>query len=247
MGTDYTRNEFDKFTSQIIFYNKYRTFNPYIFPLPEDKLDEAVSIYNQRKKLNRGEVNINIMLASIFLEKEDYDSVIEECKKAIDINPNYAKAYSNLCCAYLNKEMIKEAENACNNAIRLDPALPEPHNLLGILFEKREQIKEAEIEYQKALELKPDSLEAHLNLGNLYFKMKFFTQSVLHYKKVIEIKPGYAQVLNNLAVVFFYEKEYTLAWEYLKKAEDLGYKVHPEFKKAVLRKHRKKLPFQMMN
>ncbi|MEA3420080.1 MAG: hypothetical protein U9Q97_00195 [Acidobacteriota bacterium] len=52
---------------------------------------------------------------------------------------------------------------------------------------------------------------------------------------------------NILAVAFFYEKNYALSWEYLKKAEDLGYNVHPEFKKAVLEKHRKKLPFQMMN
>ena len=147
MGTDYSCNKFDEFTSQIIFYNKYRSFNPYVFPLPEDKLDEAVSIYNQRKRLTRREVNINIMLASIFLEKEDYDSVIEECCEAVKINPDLPEIYNFLGIAYRRKGEIDQAIKEYEKVILLWPQFPEIHYNLGIALMKKGMIDEAVKEY----------------------------------------------------------------------------------------------------
>jgi tetratricopeptide (TPR) repeat protein len=92
----------------------------------------------------------------------------------------------------------------------------------------------------RAVELNPELLEAHLNLGNFYFKINLLADSASHYKKVIEINPDYGQVYNNLAVVSFYQEKYSKAYEYLKKAEELGVKVHPDFKKEVLRKLKEK-------
>jgi tetratricopeptide (TPR) repeat protein len=84
--------------------------------------------------------------------------------------------------------------------------------------------------------LKPDYLGAHLNLGNMYFKKDLFPESAIHYKRVVEIDPRFAPAYNNLAVVSFYQKNYELARKYLKKAEDLGFKVHAKFKKELLKK-----------
>jgi len=78
MNRENPGDRFDVFTNQIIRLNKYRSFNPYIFPLPKGSLDEAISMYNQRKELDLEEVGIHILLASLYLEKEDYDSMIEE-------------------------------------------------------------------------------------------------------------------------------------------------------------------------
>ncbi|MQY57733.1 tetratricopeptide repeat protein [bacterium] len=88
--------------------------------------------------------------------------------------------------------------------------------------------------------MNPDYFEAHLNLANLYFKRNLLSESASHYRKVIEISPGVAQAYNNLAVISFYQKKYDLAFEYLKKAEDLGMNVHPDFKKEVLRRKKEK-------
>jgi len=88
----------------------------------------------------------------------------------------------------------------------------------------------------KAIELKPEYPEAHFNLANLYFKKNLLSESELHYKKVIEIKPEFAQAYNNLAVVYYYQKDYDLAFENMKKAEELGATVHPDFKKELLKK-----------
>lgn len=178
--------KFDAFTTQIILLNKYRNFNPYVFPLSKSKLDEVISICEQRKRLHR-----------------------------------------------------EEAEMACHKAIALDPNLPEPHNILGILFDREERTKETLEAHRKAIRLKPDYLEAHLNLANVLFKRNILAESALHYKKVIEIDSTHAQAHNNLAVIFYHQKNYEKSWEHLKKAENLGLKAHPDFKKELLKKLKK--------
>ena len=109
MDTKNRGTEFDDFTTQIILLNKFRSFNPYQFPLLKSELDEAISIFNQRKRMNRGEADIHVSLALIYLEKESYDSVIEECNLAMDINPDLPEIYNLLGIAYRRKGEIDQA------------------------------------------------------------------------------------------------------------------------------------------
>ena len=50
-----------------------------------------------------------------------YDEAIEECNKAIELDPNYALAYFNRGAAYINKGQYDLAIADCNKAIELDP------------------------------------------------------------------------------------------------------------------------------
>ena len=101
--------QFDEFSKRIIRLNKDRNFNIYRFPLSADKLDEAVEIYEARKAQNRGEVEISILLASIYLEKKDYDAMMAECLRSLEINPNLPDAYHHLGIAYRRKGQLDEA------------------------------------------------------------------------------------------------------------------------------------------
>lgn len=329
--------KFDKFTSQIILLNKYRSFNPNTFPLPAKEIDRAISLYSQRKMLNRRENSIHVLLAALYSEKKDYQTTIRECrqalqtnpdspelhyllgiayqstgeldnaiqqylkviqlqrespevhnnlgaaynikgmpdeairefKKAIQLSPHYHQAHTNLAGVYLkmgreeeaiqasrkaieinseyslayfnlgfanfNLDRYEEAQEAWLKTISLDPTLPEPYNLLGVLSEKKEEREKAERYYLKAVELNPDYVVAHLNLGNLYFSKRQLLESANHYNKVLEIESESALAHNNLAVIYFYQRKFALAWEHLKKAEKLGFKVHPEFKNQLLK------------
>jgi len=56
---------------------------------------------------------------------------------------------------------------------------------------------------------------------------------------VIEIDSTHSQAHNNLAVIFYHQKNYEKSWEHIKKAENLGLKAHPDFKKELLKKLKK--------
>jgi tetratricopeptide (TPR) repeat protein len=76
----------DEFTRRIVRINKDRSFESGVFPLAPDKIGAAISLYKQRKALNRREVGINIFLALFYVQIKDYDQAIKECLEANKID-----------------------------------------------------------------------------------------------------------------------------------------------------------------
>ncbi len=111
-------------------------------------------------------------------------------------------------------------------------------NLLGILYTNKVQPYQGEKEFLRAVAIEPDHLDGHLILGYLYFASDRLSDSERHYKKVILLKPDYALVHNNLSVIYFHQSKYPLAWDYLNRAESLGFDIHPDFKKELIKKLR---------
>jgi tetratricopeptide (TPR) repeat protein len=126
-------HKFDEFTTRVILLNKNRDFNPYVFPLPKNKLNEAISLYNQRKEINPREPNVNILLALLYLEKRDYKSAIKECFQAIQVDPNLPEAYSLSGIAYRREGKIDLAISAYHKVLLSQPRLPELYQFRSCL------------------------------------------------------------------------------------------------------------------
>ncbi|MFC2161954.1 tetratricopeptide repeat protein [Acidobacteriota bacterium] len=206
--------------------------------LLENRVLEAEEEFKEALELDPLYLKAMSNLALCYLKMELYENAAHVCERALDILPNYIPALTNLVHAYLFMGKFNMAEEACLKVLSVQTDLPEVFNLLGILYIKKEQPERAEKELLKALAIEPDHLDAHLNLGNLYFAAKRLIDSEKHYKKVIQIKPDYALVHNNLSVIYFHQSKYSLAWDYLKRAESLGFKIHPDFKKELIEKLR---------
>jgi len=100
-----------------------------------------------------------------------YEKAIKHCQDSIDIDPNFAPAFSNLGNPLTIMERFEEAETAYREAIRLDPDLTMAHNNLGFLQFNSGQFEEAETSYREAIRLDPNYIKAHRNLGILLKKM----------------------------------------------------------------------------
>jgi tetratricopeptide (TPR) repeat protein len=87
MNKDEPRIECDEFTRQIIRLNRNRRFDPANFPLSPEDMNSALAFYLERKRLNRGEPGVPLMLAIFYLEMEDYEKAILECLEAEKIAP----------------------------------------------------------------------------------------------------------------------------------------------------------------
>ena len=75
-----------------------------------------------------------------------------------------------------------------------------------------------------------------MNLANFFYKQNLFLKAADSYERAIAIDPKNAQTYNNLAVVYFRLENYSEALSHLKKAESLGFQVHPDFKSSLLKK-----------
>jgi tetratricopeptide (TPR) repeat protein len=71
--------------------------------------------------------------------------------------------------------------------------------------------------------------------GNLLFRLKRYQEALDQYLKAVETDPRHGKSYNNIANIHFMAKQYDKSLEFIEKAESVGVKVNPEFKKAVLK------------
>jgi tetratricopeptide (TPR) repeat protein len=103
--------------------------------------------------------------------RDGYERALAHFRRAIDIEPLYARAWSGLADVYLlrcgygfaSPEVdLPKARAAARRAIELDEALAEPHATLGLIAQNYDwDWRTAEREYTRAIELDPAYATAH--------------------------------------------------------------------------------------
>jgi tetratricopeptide (TPR) repeat protein len=84
-------------------------------------------------------------------------------------------------------------------------------------------------DFTKVIALNPSVPEAYYNRAIAYTKVGNPIEAIADFTKVIELNPTNPAGYHNRAVCYFQLKENDKAWEGIRKAEELGAKVNPEF------------------
>ncbi len=90
-------------------------------------------------------------------------------RRAIEIDPNYARAYAGLADCYsllytnwsASPDILRHADEASRKALELDPELAEAHTARGLALCLNRQHDAARTEFETALRQNPQSFEAH--------------------------------------------------------------------------------------
>ncbi|MEE0857629.1 MAG: tetratricopeptide repeat protein [Ruminococcus sp.] len=161
-------------------------------------------------------------------DENDYDKAIEYYGKAIELNPEYAEAYTNRGNAYGLLNEYDKAIDDYSKAIELNPELAEAYNNRGTVYEDLKKYDKAREDYNKAIKLNPEYAEAYYNRGNAYACLKEYDKAIEDYSKAIELNPKYAKAYYNRGHAYVDLKEYDKAIEDYSKAIELN----PENAKA---------------
>lgn len=105
-----------------------------------------------------------------YYEKGDFDRAIENYNRAIELKPDYDKAYYNRGLAYACKEDYDKAIKDINKVIELKPNFAEAYYILGLAYEYKNVSDRAMEAYKKALRLKPNFKDAKSRLDQLVSK-----------------------------------------------------------------------------
>jgi len=129
-----------------------------------NKLEEAVQKYNEAIKLNRDPIYF-CNRAAAYCRLEQYDLAVQDCRTALALDPNYAKAYGRMGVALSCQNRYDHAVEAYQNALKIDQDNESYKNNLSIAEGKLRQAQEAYANNPQAAGMGAGGMMA--GLGNL--------------------------------------------------------------------------------
>jgi serine/threonine-protein kinase len=157
---------------------------------------------------------------------------IEYFQKAIDLDPNYALAFSGIADAYgflasstggwSPHKGYPRAKAAALKALELDDALGEAHCSLGFSYLLYDwNWKEAEREFKRAIELSPNYPSAHDGYGFYLKAVGRFDEAIEKGKQVQRLDPLSPFAHVSLGYAYYFARDYEKAIEECNKALEL--------------------------
>jgi len=120
---------------------------------------------------------------------KDLDGAVEHFEKAVEGNPNFVQAVSQIAAVYLTQGKAKEARERVSQQIQAVPDNPLFHNLLGGLWMQAKQMDEAETAFRKAISIDDTVQISYMNLAELYRRTDRIDDAVKEYEMALAKNP----------------------------------------------------------
>ena len=160
-----------------------------------------------------------------------YKQAIEYFEHAIELDPNYALAYSGIADCYNasgfsfdlgslpTNDLASKAKAAALKALEIDDTLAEAHTSLAyahLLFHW--DWGAAENGFRRAIDLNPNYANAHHWYSHFLVAKARFGESLVHSELALELDPLSVVMHTHLGWHYLYGRQYDLAIDQLKKA-----------------------------
>jgi tetratricopeptide (TPR) repeat protein len=117
----------------------------------------------------------------------NFDKAIAGYTKALDINPNLAKAYNNRGVAYAEEGSLSRAIADFTMAIANNLKDAEAYNNRGHAYADQGNLSQAIFDYTKAIKINTFYVKAYNNREIAYYKLKEYDKAWADVRKVEEI------------------------------------------------------------
>ncbi len=139
---------------------------------------------------------------------------------ALEVDPEYAAAYSGKCSVYANgyqynndPDFIVDAETSCSRALELNPNLDIVHAALGGLYSRTGEYAEAEASYARALEIRPESVAALTGIADIYRLQQRAGEAEETLLRAVQLEPGNWRPYNSLGTFYYRQGRFAEAAE----------------------------------
>ncbi|NQE48581.1 tetratricopeptide repeat protein [Herbaspirillum rubrisubalbicans] len=157
--------------------------------LSQDRIDEAIALYEQAISIDKENRAARIGLANALHEKNDPDASIAYFEDAVKREPNAPGPLSHLGRALVEARRFEEAVATILKSLELQINFAPSHTALGEAFHAMEMYKEAVESHKTAVLLDPQDTYAHNKIADSYLKLNKVEQAHEHMLRVIEIAP----------------------------------------------------------
>ena len=128
-----------------------------------------------------------------------YEGAIAEFTKAIELNPQLDRAYTNRGIAWMEMGNYDRAIDDCNKATELNPGQYQAYASRANAWRFRGDFDRALADHTKAIELNSNVAILYNNRGATWANKDDFERAIADFTRAIEIEPKYAMAYYNRA------------------------------------------------
>jgi tetratricopeptide (TPR) repeat protein len=150
--------------------------------------------------------------------------ILFSCASNHLVKSKQAEAYFDLGTKHLQQGEYDQAISGYNKALEINPRYAEAYLNRGIAYRNKGQHDQAVSDYGMVLQINPKDARAFCNRGNIFIEKGQYDKAISDYNQALEINSKDAQVFYNRGVAYYFK-----CLEDIKKAQELGYKIPPDF------------------
>ncbi|MFM6209821.1 tetratricopeptide repeat protein, partial [Planktothrix sp.] len=143
----------------------------------------------QQSEKSENSVVILYQQASDYIAQQQYEEAITTCQKILQLQPNFALAYSTIGLAKQLQGHLEEAKSYYKNALKLQPNWVEVQANLGTIYLQQKQWEKALKYYQISLQLKPNQVGIYRNLYTVFLNLNQPEKAIDCWYQVLILEP----------------------------------------------------------
>ena len=182
-GIDYFKQAIERDPTYALAYaalaDSYIPLGYYCYLPPKDAFPKAKAAAQKALEIDPTLSEAHAVLGGAKLGFDwDWSGSEKELRAAIELNPNYPRAWQNLAETLLVVGRADEATTMARRALEVDPLSLTANVMLALTFHYRHLGHDAIEQCRKSLEMDPTFFPGHLNLGMVYEQEGQFSQAV---------------------------------------------------------------------
>lgn len=164
----------------------YRKVGPY-HELRDEK--NALGLFRKFQVLDADGLYAHILNSRTFkLASHQATHAVSLFTGAIQLNPDFAVAYSNRAIMLARLEAFDEALADCEQALTINPLSANAHNVRGTVLVSLGKFPEAMAAFDRAIQLLPNYAKAICNRGSVYNKLGRHERALDDFEKALSLE-----------------------------------------------------------
>jgi tetratricopeptide (TPR) repeat protein len=153
--------------------------------------DDVVRVLRRSGRKNDFTLAYQHYLEGCRLDEDEgtFDQAEQAYRRAIELDPSLANAFTNLGNLLYRRGEAEEAEGFYVRALKIDPEQPEAFYNLGFMLFERGDVRAAVLNFRRALKSDPSFADAHFNLAMALAEQGHEREAREHWETYLKLDP----------------------------------------------------------
>jgi serine/threonine protein kinase/Flp pilus assembly protein TadD len=153
--------------------------------------------------------------------EEDFHIAEQMFQRAVDLDPNFAKAFAKLGFLHSNfyweyydhtADRVRKSKATAEQALHIAPDLSDAHGAMGwYYYHCLRDFKKGRQEFQRGLNTDPNNMDLLLGIASVDRRQGNFTEAITYYEQIANIDPRSPSMIQDLAVTYLFARRFAEA------------------------------------